>query len=206
MPEHAHILQTNSTRKESNSRWIALLLGHLGLGAAFFWGFAEGTLFFIIPDVLLTLTALFSLKKALLQVVATTSGALLAGLVMFSWSSRDYHGASKAVMSVPYVSESMKTVVHQHFDEYSTIESLLRGSFSGIPYKLYAIEAPSYTGLSSLILATVPARSARFLCVVMLSAAIGHWLRTHIRKNPMPTLAGHGIFWVILYAAYWSSV
>ena len=195
-----------SQKKYDYPKWVRLLLGPFGLIAALLWGFAEGTLFFIVPDVLLTLTALFSLKKALQQAAFTVVGACLAGLILFSWSVLDRERARNTVMSVPYVNEEIHAIVQQHFNTYSITGSLLRGSFSGVPYKLYAIEAPTHTTRMSFTLATVPARAARFLCGIAFFALIGYWQRKRIRKNPFPALTGHGICWIIFYAIYWSSI
>lgn len=206
MPEYTHAAQRAHMEKRSDPTKLCWLTGSLGLIAAFLWGFAEGTLFFIIPDVLLTLTALFSFRSAVLQLFAAVSGALLAGCILFCWAGQDYPKAYETVMSVPYVNETMKATVHNHFDAHTTTGSLLRGSFSGIPYKLYAIEAPSRVDFLSFLLATLPARSARFLCSVLFFGAVGYWQRGRIRKNPLLAFAGHGIFWIIFYAIYWSSL
>ncbi|MDB2682040.1 hypothetical protein N9Z14_05535 [Opitutales bacterium] len=66
-----------------------------GLIIAFVWVFAEGTLFFIVPDLLLALTALISIKRACLQAAAVTVGALLAGTLMFTRSVHDTSAASR---------------------------------------------------------------------------------------------------------------
>jgi hypothetical protein len=43
--------------------------------------------------------------------------------------------------------------------------SVLFGSVSGLPYKLYAVEAPEFTSQAEFLLATPPARAVRFLLV-----------------------------------------
>jgi len=52
----------------------------MGVGlAAFLWGLAEATCFFIVPDVLLSFIALRRLRTALLCCGLALAGALLAG-------------------------------------------------------------------------------------------------------------------------------
>jgi membrane protein YqaA with SNARE-associated domain len=55
----------------------------LALMIAFLWGFSEAVWFFIIPDIFLTLIALFSLKRALVAMVWTILGAMLGGAILY---------------------------------------------------------------------------------------------------------------------------
>src|SRR5262245_3785646 len=48
-------------------RWWPALHGRPGLAAGFLWGFAEAVFFFVIPDVLLSLVTLFSVRQGLKQ-------------------------------------------------------------------------------------------------------------------------------------------
>jgi len=43
--------------------WVQWMLGWPGIALAFVWGLAEGTLFFVVPDVLLSLAALFGPRE-----------------------------------------------------------------------------------------------------------------------------------------------
>lgn len=52
---------------------------------AFLWGFSEAVWFFIIPDIFLTLIALFSLKRALLGMGWTILGAMLGGGLLYGF-------------------------------------------------------------------------------------------------------------------------
>lgn len=194
-----------TTQSDASPKWVTVLLGLGGLIAAFTWGFAEGTLFFIVPDILLTLTALFSIKKALLQTSLAVCGALLAGLLLFTWANRDYAQAYETVMSVPFVDETMADVVREDLKTHGAV-GLLRGPFSGIPYKLYAVEAASRVDLAPFLLATIPARFERLLSGILLFSAIGYWQRKRIITNPKLALIGHAIYWIVLYAIYWGAI
>ena len=74
----------------------SFLLGPSILWAGLVWGFAEATLFFVIPDVILTLVALFSIKQSLKVLVTILSGAVLGGALMF-WMGKA-HPVPRAVM------------------------------------------------------------------------------------------------------------
>src|SRR5436190_634460 len=74
-------------------RWMLPLLGLTGIFAAVAWGFAEATLFFIVPDVLITLIALFSFKKSALAMLLATLGAVVGGALMFQWALASSYAA-----------------------------------------------------------------------------------------------------------------
>jgi membrane protein YqaA with SNARE-associated domain len=186
-------------------KWVARLLGPEGMALAGLWGFAEGTLFFIVPDVLLSLAALCGGRRALPHVAAAVVGALLAGAVMFSWSGADYPAASGAVRSVPFVREAMFARVAEGLETEGAL-ALFRGSVTGMPYKIYAVEAPGRMPAPLFLAWTVPARAARFLLVWALFSILGAWLR---RREPgrWSLLAGvHAALWVPFYLFYWSVV
>jgi membrane protein YqaA with SNARE-associated domain len=185
--------------------WVSRLLGREGIVLACVWGFAEGTLFFVVPDVLISLAALCGGRRALPHVAAAVVGAVLAGGVMFAWSASDEPAARAAVRSVPFVREAMFARVDEGLENEGAL-ALFRGSVTGVPYKIYAVEAPGRM-LAPLFLAwTVPARAARFLLVWALFSILGVWLR---RREPgrWSLLAGvHAALWVPFYLFYWSVV
>jgi hypothetical protein len=187
--------------KSTQSQWLSLLLGTQGLIVAALWGFAEGTLFFIVPDLILTLTALFSLKRACLQAVVVTAGALIAGSLMFSWSTQDKAAATQAVAAVPLVKAEMTLTVQNSYQAHGA-GALLRGPLNGIPYKLYAIEAPAQLPLSTFLLMSIPARLQRFVSGLLLFGGVGWWQRQRIARHPNRALALWAAYWLLIYAAY----
>src|SRR5258707_1384689 len=64
------------------------------------------------------------------------------------------------------------------------------GPMRGIPYKVYAVEAPAHSG--------------RLVVVWLGFAETGLLLRKVGRASLAPTL--HAVFWVVTYAIYWSTV
>jgi len=77
------------------------------LWAGFAWGFAEATLFFIVPDVLLTLVALFSFRRSARLLACILLGALTGGAIMFYLGAKDPAQARQVVLRVPFVSQAM---------------------------------------------------------------------------------------------------
>ncbi len=178
-----------------------LLLGAPGLALASLWGFAEGTLFFIVPDLILTLAALFFIKRACLQALAVTAGALLAGLLMFNWASHHKTAATRAVLAVPLVKDEMAVTVQNAYQTDGAI-ALLKGPLNGIPYKLYAIKAPGQISLPTFLLMSIPARLERFASGLLLFGAIGFWQRKRIQRHPNRAMAAWAVYWGLIYTAY----
>jgi membrane protein YqaA with SNARE-associated domain len=177
------------------TRWPGTVL-------ALLWGFAEGTLFFILPDVPLSLVALFRPRRALLHMAAIVAGAVLAGAVMFMWAAHA-PGARAAVAHVPAVSSAMFEHADCDFNQYGIWGASL-GPLRGIPFKVYAVEAPAHSALWPFLLVTIPARLWRLVVVWLGFAGTGALLRKLGRVGLGPAL--HAIFWVVTYAIYWATV
>jgi len=142
--------------------WVARLLGRPGIGGSFAWGLAEGTLFFVVPDVLISLAALFSPRRASLHMVAAILGSVLAGAILFQWARSSEATARTWIAGVPFVSGEMFEQVDRDYRALGAA-ALFKGPAYGIPYKIYAVEAPKHISLSALLLVTIPARLERLL-------------------------------------------
>ncbi len=134
---------------------------------AFLWGVAEATLFFIVPDVLLSAIGLKRGARA--GAVASACAALGAGAggaAMFLWSAHDAAGARAVVLAVPAVSEAMAADAARAMAEHGWFAATLAGPLSFTPFKLYAILAPEAgASAAGFALASVAARLPRFLLV-----------------------------------------
>jgi len=169
---------------------------------ALFWGWAEATFFFIVPDVLITWRALENLKKALRAALFAGVGAVVGGLGMYLWGRLDPETAARVLDLVPAISgEMIRRVFHQV--EAQGLVSMFVGAFTGKPYKLYAVVA-GQAGLNMILFALVsfPARLLRF---VLLSLAVRGlvWLlgeRINLRMRRVLHLAG----WTVFYFWYFS--
>jgi membrane protein YqaA with SNARE-associated domain len=169
---------------------------------AFLWGFAEGTLFFVLPDVPLSLAAMFRPRCALRHIVAIVVGAVLGGALMFTWSE---HGGSarNAVAHVPLVRPVMFEEVDHDFRQ-SGVWAAVRGPVRGIPYKIYAVEAPMHSTLMPFLVASVVARVWRLVLAWLGFAGAGIVLRKFGRGSFAPYL--HAVFWIVVYGLYIAKV
>jgi len=107
---------------------------------ALIWGFAEATLFFIVPDVWLTLAGRDKLHRGLIVCLYSLAGALAGGTLMYLWGSQDPQTALRVVESVPAISTEMVGWVSEQLSTQGVV-ALMLGPLSGTPYKLYAVQA-----------------------------------------------------------------
>jgi membrane protein YqaA with SNARE-associated domain len=200
------VIAPNSTGAGlSRCAWQESFLGHPGVLAAFICGLAEATFFFVIPDVFLSFVAILDWPRTWRHFLAAIAGALLGGALLFHWASSDSDAARAAVAGVPFIRENMFAEVDHGFRNQGLL-SVLLGSVSGLPYKLYAVEAPKFTSQTEFLLATPPARAVRFLLVWAAFGAAGSWLRTR-RHWPLSRLIKiHAALWIASYAFYWGRI
>jgi len=177
------------------------LLGWPGVAAAFVWGLAEGCFFFLVPDILITLAAIFSPRRSLAHLAAVVIGSLIAGSSMYAWAASHPANARAAVGKVPFVNASMFGTVAADLKRDGAW-GLCRGPVSGIPYKVYAVEAPTYVPFGAFLLVSVPARLERLLVTWILFAA-GGTVAQFSRRSRRWLIAGHAIYWTAVYAYYW---
>lgn len=164
------------------------------------WGFAEATLFFIVPDVLLSAAALGHFRTALLLLLWTLFGALLGGGLMYAWGAFDGASARAAVAMVPAVSVGMLEAVRADLLLNGAL-AIVMGPFQGIPYKTYAVQAAA-TGVSPALfmLVSIPARALRFLAVSMLAAFISGVILARVSIQTKRWLLA--ICWIVFYGTY----
>jgi membrane protein YqaA with SNARE-associated domain len=180
-------------------------LSRSALWVAAGWGFAEGTVFFFIPDIFLTATALFSVRRSLSQMFAALAGSLVGGTLLFGLAAHNPASAENLVQRVPFVSHRMFDKVEHDFQD-AGVWALCKGPTSGIPYKVYAVQAPHHTQIVSFLLVSVPARLERFVLSWAIFALIGVLLRGKIQAHPVGAVGLHALYWIGVYAYYWSAV
>jgi membrane protein YqaA with SNARE-associated domain len=175
------------------------------LWAGLVWGFAEATLFFIVPDVLLTLIALFSFRRSARVLMCIMVGALAGGTIMFYLGASKPEHAKAVVLHVPFVSPAMFQKTQQSF-QHDGIWALTKGPSNGIPYKIYCVQASPYSRLPIFLLASVLARLERFALFWLIAGGIGLIFRRNILRQPKVTVAVYACIWLIGYAWYWSAI
>ena len=166
------------------------------------WGFAEATLFFLVPDVYLTRLALRDGRGALLASVAATGGALLGGALLWVWTAADAGAALAVLERVPAVSTGMLARVRDELLASGWLAVLL-GPTRGTPYKLYAATSATLgMGLGGLLLVTVPARLVRFAALALLAAWLGRGPLAAWSVTARHRL--HLALWAAFYGAYFA--
>src|SRR5262249_53228345 len=108
---------------------------------AFVWGFAEGTLFFIVPDVILTFIGLTrGARDAVIGSCFSALGASCGGALMYLWSAADPAAARATVVAVPAITGAMVNRAEYAMGENWFYATLL-GPLTSTPFKVYAILA-----------------------------------------------------------------
>jgi membrane protein YqaA with SNARE-associated domain len=174
------------------------------LALAFAWGLAEATLFFIVPDVLLTLIACRALKPALRATIAALVGALAGGALMYAFGVREPHTARAFLDHIPAISQELITSVAAQIDESGLIAVLL-GPIKGVPYKIFAVEWGARGGsFGGFLLISIPARYVRFVLAALAARGIARLIEplTH-RRAAIETLI-LAVIWVAFYGFYFS--
>lgn len=172
------------------------------LAVAFAWGFAEATLFFIVPDVWLSYLALTDLRRSLRGCVATLAGALAGGAALYAWCALASAAATSVVSAVPAIGPEIMAKSASLMREQG-VWSLVEGMMLGIPYKTFVVSAQAQgVGLALLLAVTIPARLLRFA----VASAVTHAIATRVLRSctARTKLAVLVMFWVVFYAIYFT--
>ena len=102
------------------------------------WGFAEATIFFIVPDVLLGWLALRSPKSGLIACLFALLEALIGGSAMWLWGRFDPDSARTIFELLPAIGAASIASVQKQLAD-SGITALFLGPLAGAPYKIYAV-------------------------------------------------------------------
>lgn len=169
--------------------------------AAGIWGFAEATLFFIVPDVLLSALALRNLRAALIASLLAVAGAVAGGAVMYGWGAAQPQAAVETVAQVPAVGEAMMARAHADMVEDGAIATVF-GPLTATPYKVYAVQASDAGIPFWLFMAITPiARLPRFLLVSLIAGGAAHLLKPRLGQRALYAIWAVG--WVIVYTLLW---
>jgi membrane protein YqaA with SNARE-associated domain len=171
--------------------------------AAALWGFAEATLFFIVPDVLLTFVTLRrGLRRALAACAWAAAGAVVGGAAIYAWAATDPDAALAAVGAVPAISADLMESVRQDLAAEGP-GALFTAGVTGVPYKIYAAAAPG-EGLhwAGFLAVSFAARMFRFALAVLATGGLDRLLSRRVpKRGRLALLAG---VWLVFYAGYFS--
>ncbi|MGH3803589.1 MAG: hypothetical protein ACRDTD_26365 [Pseudonocardiaceae bacterium] len=168
--------------------------------AATCWGFGEATLFFILPDVILTTIAVESLRRGLTACAYALVGALIGGTLMYCWGAQSPDDAATAVSRVPLIGTERVADVRTELADHGVV-AVITGPINGTPYKIYAVEAHrSGTPYPEFIAASVPARSIRFVGTTVIAWAASRYLLPSASLRTKYILLAS--VWTLIYVAY----
>ena len=181
---------------------------------AFCWGIAEACLFFVVPDVPVSLIALArGWQVGLRAAGAAAAGAVLGGTALAAFATHAPETALAVVEAVPAISPAMiarlQGMMAQAHSPAALVGTLILASLTGIPYKIAAASAPGLgVPLWELALITPLVRLPRFVSLAaagamlrQLTPALPGWMQ------PVPVrllLAALG--WSAFYVNYWMHV
>lgn len=166
----------------------------------FVWGFAESTLFFIVPDVLISYVALSSFKKALKVIFWVTAGALLGGIIMFIWGYYNEPNAIAVVKNVPLVSDAMVQTTEQQLSEHGAMAILL-GPIKMTPFKIYAVFASHRdVSLIAFVIVAIIARISRFIIVALIASGLMKLFSKWVSYKQARIILV--VVWVTIYVQY----
>lgn len=166
---------------------------------SFFWGFAEATLFFIVPDVGLSIIALQGVPDGMVACLYALAGAMAGGAIMFYWGQANIEKVTEVLHTIPAIRIKDTQKVMSDL-KTSGILAMLFGPISGIPYKIYASYAHQVTDIVFFLLVSIPARIVRFVLVTFAAPYIINKILPDVSFT-LQTQAMLAI-WALLYAAY----
>lgn len=172
---------------------------------ALVWGIAEGVIFFVVPDVLLTYVAIrHGTRRGLRAVRWALGGAVVGGLIAFGWGATDPISANTTMAALPAIGPDMVETVHRQIATNGPA-ALVTAPLSGRPYKLYAAAAGQF-GMSPLSLAlwTIPGRLWRFVGLVVVFGGIERASHRRCGAAPRMRFGVWASFWIIVYVRFWA--
>jgi membrane protein YqaA with SNARE-associated domain len=164
------------------------------------WGFAEATLWFIVPDVLLSWLAMDRPIRAYRAVIPTVVGALLGGTLMWEWGRLGSESAYVALDAIPAIGRELIESVRVALDA-GGLSPMLLGAFIGTPYKIYAVAWGELGGgLLPFLLLSLPARAIRFVLAALIASGfrLGPLAGMTLRRRRVI----HAAVWFCFYLGY----
>ena len=166
------------------------------------WGLAEATMFFIVPDVLLTRIAILrGWRQALRACCWALAGAMVGGvLVYYAAATGHSPGLSRWFDWLPGISPSLMAQAHDGLEDHGLVV-LWRGAFGGIPYKLYAMQAGAmHIGWIMFLLVSAVTRLARFVATSLVAWVLAKTALRFCSRAYLQVI--HVAVWVAFYAVY----
>jgi len=176
--------------------------GRVARQAGFWWGLAEGIVFFIVPDVYITFATLYSIRAGVVAWLFSIVGSLVAVCVIYVVVTVFGAGYVSFLNWIPGISQPLleQTAVTIAADGLPYTPALVLG---GVPLKVYAAIACTLgTSLGALLVWTVFARVVRIAPVFLLIALVRGAARRSVDAHPAAWLGAHIVSWVAFYVFY----
>jgi membrane protein YqaA with SNARE-associated domain len=166
---------------------------------ALLWGFAEATVFFIVPDVWISIVALSSLHDGLIACLYALAGAIVGGVIMYRWGRLDIKAVNDFMVRLPAIRPRDITDVQDSLHR-SGVFAVFLGPLLGIPYKIYAANSSTVISVLSLILISIPARVIRFLLIALITSKLSNGVMSHL--SHVQKIEIMIAFWGVFYSIY----
>jgi len=162
----------------------------------------EASVFFIVPDILLTYLALKDPRRATKACLWALVGALVGGTAMFCWGNYNLKGAEGFLTEIPAIDKQLLKKVEGQI-ENDGVKATFYGPITGRPYKIYSVYAGA-KGISfpSFLLVSIPARLLRFILLTWITWWVASKLLAKLQVRSR-TLILSGI-WIAFYGWYFS--
>ncbi len=164
------------------------------------WSAAEAAIFFLVADIPISWIAVRSGTKAgMIAAVVAAIASVVGTMAVLLWASHHPAGATAVMTALPGIDSALVAEAADRFDHGWL--AVLGGAFSGIPFKLFALEASQHAAIGFLLLAPL-LRLPRFLAVAIFAGTISRLLgkRMTIRQR----LALLASLWIIFYGFYFA--
>lgn len=172
------------------------------------WALAEAIAFVVVADVaVMALGVKSGTRKALTGAGVAALFASLGGCMVYSAGSIAPSSVYDFFVMLPAIDEALIDEVRADWQTNGAL-GMFVGSFSGVPYKLYAYAAGTGSALQSsgmlawFAFASILARLPRFVLVAVIAGEIGPRMIERFGKRPVWIAFAAG--WAGFYALYWS--
>lgn len=191
-----------STVRRPFRRLEALAAGRGGLALMTAWGFAEATLFPVIPDVGLMLLAMVAPRRGPILLGAVVAGALAGSAVLYAASTSSPVAVTTAIVALPAIDAPMVT------DAQATVASGDPMSIArvgpGTPLKVYTLAwATGPATPAALAVGVVLNRITRMVPFLVPAMLVGWLAPGFLRRHDRLVLATYWTAWAVAYALYW---
>jgi hypothetical protein len=181
---------------------VGLVSSRAALWLAAAWGFAEASLFFIVPDAWLGFVALFAPRRMPVTLAAVLAGAAAGAVCLYLATLLWTDELTSLILALPAVAPAdLEQARAQLADDGAG--AILPAVVEGRAVKLYVHGAAlDGTGAAEVVLFTVLNRLVRLLVFGSVMAALGWAARAVIARWPRTVAALYVVAWIAFYAVY----